>query len=88
MFWLQTSVNMWKEHAYKNLEDIPSNYVMKGGVPARISSVTDVAAGPSSVPPVGLSQLTFSDEFFAPYQSNWDISFLIFSLLFKDPQYP
>jgi hypothetical protein len=79
MFWLQAEVNMWKEHAYKNLEDIPSNYVMKGGVPARISLATDVGAGP--VPPVGLSQPTFSDEFLAAYQGYWDISFLIFSLL-------
>ncbi|OEL26926.1 Calmodulin-binding protein 60 D [Dichanthelium oligosanthes] len=53
-------VNKWKEHAHDNLEDISSDYVIKGNVPQRISPSTDDAAGPS-VPAEGASQGNLED---------------------------
>ncbi|TVU49846.1 hypothetical protein EJB05_01184, partial [Eragrostis curvula] len=57
----KTLVKKYKEHAYESLEGIPSDHVMKGIFPERISSGTDAAAGPS-VPAVGTSSQPVSSH--------------------------
>ncbi|XP_062202238.1 calmodulin-binding protein 60 F-like [Phragmites australis] len=63
----KASVNKLKNHAYSKLQDIPSNYVMKGNIPEPIYSSTGVAVCPS-VLAVGTSQPIFYADHLAAYQ--------------------
>ncbi|KAL6638424.1 hypothetical protein ACP70R_023919 [Stipagrostis hirtigluma subsp. patula] len=68
-------VKKWEKHAHKTLGSIPSDYIMKGNFPEKISSGSHAAPGPS-VLPMGASQPNFSADNLASYEGtgaaeNW-----------------